>query len=183
MPAAAKLTELTIQKAQPSATGQREIWDAAVPGFGLRIAAGGAKSFVFVYRTQGRSRRLTLGRWPVLGLAEARGLAREARRTVALGRDPAAEKANARHKDALLFRAVAAEFLERHAKPKNRRRPNACSIARSSRTGASARWIPLPRPTWSGSLTASSIVVPRWSPAAPWPRCASCATGRWSVGS
>lgn len=120
MPAAAKLTELTIQKTQPPATGQREIWDAAVPGFGLRVAAGGAKSFVFLYRAQGRSRRLTLGRWPALGLAEARGLAREAQRTVALGGDPAAEKSNARHQDALLFRTVAAEFVERHAKPKNR---------------------------------------------------------------
>ena len=50
-----------------------------------------------MYRSGGRLRRLTLGTYPTLGLADARSQAVTARYTVAQGDDPTVEKYDARH--------------------------------------------------------------------------------------
>ena len=58
--------------------GQKTHFDDALPGFGVRVSQGGAKSFVVMF---GKRRQLkTLGRYPALSLAEAR---REAKRVQA----------------------------------------------------------------------------------------------------
>ena len=72
-----------------------------------------------MYRLEGRLRRLTLGAFPRLGLADARDQARKALHEVAKGVDPAAEKKTGRKAET--FAELAAEFLERHAKQHNRR--------------------------------------------------------------
>jgi hypothetical protein len=59
------------------------------PGLSLRVSYGGGKSWVFFYRHGGRHRRMTLGRYPAMELAEARS---EWRRAAAKGRDPLAER-------------------------------------------------------------------------------------------
>jgi integrase len=92
-----------------------------LPGFGLRVTDRGAKSWVVMFRLGGRKmpkRRLTLGSYPKLSLAEARERAREALSQVARGCDPIVE--NKQKQDVAMFESVAAEFIERHAKPKNR---------------------------------------------------------------
>jgi integrase len=73
-----------------------------------------------LYRAQGRLRRVTLGSYPTVPLAEARDRAREVLRDVEKGVDPAGAKAEKRRAEADLFQAVAADFIERHAKPNNR---------------------------------------------------------------
>jgi Arm DNA-binding domain len=82
----AKLTELAVARVKPPAEGRREIWDAALPGFGLRITATGARSWVVAMRKPGAKHpaRVKIGEPPEMGLSEARDRAR------ALMRDPGA---------------------------------------------------------------------------------------------
>ena len=65
-----RLTDLLIKHIQLPETGQKTHFDDALPGFGVRVSQGGAKSFVVMF---GKSRKLkTLGRYPDLTLADAR---------------------------------------------------------------------------------------------------------------
>jgi integrase len=116
----AKLTAFGVANAKGPVRGRLEYWDAALPGFGLRVTEKGAKSWTVLYRVHGRLRRATLGRYPALSLADARDRAREILLEVEKGNDPAVAKAEERRREADLFQAVATEFIERHAKPNNR---------------------------------------------------------------
>lgn len=69
-----------------------EVFDAMVPSLALRVTTAGHKSWVLFYRHHGRLRRLTLGRYPDLGLAEARRMATKERGRIVSGADPAREK-------------------------------------------------------------------------------------------
>jgi integrase len=85
----AKLSKRTVDSARSSGS-DFFLWDGELPGFGLRAKASGAKSFVVQYRNaNGRSRRLTLGRYGVLTVEEARKAARIALAEVSKGSDPA----------------------------------------------------------------------------------------------
>ena len=59
-------TELAIRKLTPKGNVRIEIWDDKMPGFGMRVSPRGTKSFVLLYRQDGRARLLTLGRHPML---------------------------------------------------------------------------------------------------------------------
>src|SRR5690606_36243592 len=70
-----RLTDILIKSLKVPATGQKTHFDDALPGFGVRVSQGGAKSFVVMF---GPKRQLkTIGRYPELSLADAR---REAKR-------------------------------------------------------------------------------------------------------
>jgi integrase len=47
-------------------TGQIEVWDSNCPGFGLRIAAGGSRTYFVMRRINGRLARRTVGKHPAL---------------------------------------------------------------------------------------------------------------------
>lgn len=74
-----RLTEKTLRKPAP-ATGQIELWDDLLPGFGLRISSGGkrasntvSRTYFVMKRLDGRLVRRTVGkvpRNPELGLAK-----------------------------------------------------------------------------------------------------------------
>lgn len=86
-----------------------------VTGFGVRVFASGAKSFVLWYRTPtGRKRLMTLGRCGRLTPHEARHRAMEVLREVGGGSDPLGERRADRH--AVTVGAFAALYLERHAR-------------------------------------------------------------------
>ncbi len=114
----ARLSDVAVKALRPPGKGQVTHWDSTLPCFGLRVAAGGAKSWVIQYRVGAQVRRLTLGRYPVLGLADARARAKEALAGVVQGEDPAAEKRSDR--EAASFEVVAHAFIE-DAKAKGRR--------------------------------------------------------------
>jgi integrase len=86
-----KLTTAKVDNIKPSATRQ-EVADALVAGLFLIVQPSGAKSWQVRYRTPGARRRMALGRYPVLGLADARIKARDVLADVAAGGDPAAER-------------------------------------------------------------------------------------------
>jgi hypothetical protein len=116
-----RLTDLSVEKAKPPVDGRMEIWDAMLPGFGLRVTNKGKKSWVVMYRLGGRDarkQRLTLGVYPRLSLAKAREQARHALIQVANGIDPALKVKQLRQADTL--ESIATQFIERYAKPKNK---------------------------------------------------------------
>lgn len=69
------LSDMTVKKLAPPPRGQQTTWDDALPGFGCRVSQGGTKTFVVVH---GRNRqRTTIGRYPIITLAQARQRAKE----------------------------------------------------------------------------------------------------------
>ncbi|ACK84216.1 tyrosine-type recombinase/integrase [Methylorubrum extorquens] len=120
----AVLTARAVELAKPDPGKRREVPDAALPGLYLVVQPAGGKSWAVRYRAAGKPRKLTLGPYPRLGLADAREAARTALHAVAEGRDPAGEKQAARVEVAAVqtmrFGAVAADYIERYAKPRNR---------------------------------------------------------------
>lgn len=70
-----RLTEIVIKNFRPPTSGQVTYTDDSLPGFGVRVSCGGVKTFVLVY---GRNRkRVTVGRYPIIGLSDARAKAKE----------------------------------------------------------------------------------------------------------
>jgi integrase len=112
------LTDRSLRTLAAPKAGRSTYLDKTLPGFGLRVTANGARSWVVVYRHQGRKRRVTLGAHPTLGLADAREKAKRLLARVVQGEDPAAER-RAAHEAATLAE-VAREYIEQHAKKVNR---------------------------------------------------------------
>lgn len=110
------LTDRTIKTFTKPESGRIEIWDGSLPGFGLRVSSTGRRTWIVMYRKGGVLRRLTLGTYPTLGLADTRGAARDAMHDVAHGGDPATAKQTERRAET--FADLAAEYVERHAKHK-----------------------------------------------------------------
>jgi Arm DNA-binding domain len=65
-------------KALKRAPRRYEVWDDDTPGFGVRVAPSGLKTWILRYRSRGRKRRLKLGNLPSVSLADARRHARQA---------------------------------------------------------------------------------------------------------
>src|SRR5690349_7063412 len=100
------LTKRVCEAAQPLSDvgGKRSeliLWDGTVKGFGLRVSAGGARSFILIYRAgRGRgapSRKVTIGKYgSPLTVETARKEARRILGLVADGQDPAGEASEQR---------------------------------------------------------------------------------------
>jgi integrase len=91
------LTDLSVKGAKPKKGegGQlirNEVPDGGLPGFYLIVQASGKKSWAVRYRHQRQPRKLTLGPYPRLTLAEAREKARKALVAASEGGDPAGDK-------------------------------------------------------------------------------------------
>lgn len=117
------LTVKGIEALKPTGT-RREIPDGAMPGLYIIVQPGGILSWVVRYRADGKPKKHTLGRYPAIKLADARPLAAQALTAVAEGRDPSAEKKQAKRDAAEAIKddieTVVAAFLERYAEPRQR---------------------------------------------------------------
>lgn len=115
-----RLTDYQVKNLKPQPE-RYEVWEGKT-GFGVRITPKGNKSFVYMYRFGGKARRLTLGLYPKMSLAEAHRKFAEAKEKVQLGIDPGAEAVTERENErqAPTVATLADEYLEKWAKPRKR---------------------------------------------------------------
>ncbi len=81
--------------------------------FGLRISYAGTKTWCVWYQYDGRTRRLSIGHWPPLGLADARRKADKQLSAILLDHDPAAERQADKHAETVA--ELAELFIEKYA--------------------------------------------------------------------
>jgi integrase len=92
MGATVNLTDPVVRKLSSPAKGYAITWDTTVKGFGVRVTAAGAKSFVLNYRIHGLERRYTIGSFPDWPTSAARDEAKRLKREIDQGHDPAFER-------------------------------------------------------------------------------------------
>jgi integrase len=114
----ARLTKRIADAERPGGR-DRILFDDELPCFALRVKPSGARSWLVQYRNaQGRSRKLTLGRYPATTAEEARRRALSTLAAVQGGADPAERKKAALREPTVT--EFAAEYLARHAEPKKK---------------------------------------------------------------
>lgn len=96
------------------------VFDDDLPGFGIRLRAGGKRVWIAQYRANGAQRRETLGDVRKVDLRAARAAAQKRFATVVLGGDPQAAKVEARTRAAVKVGPLVNRYLEKK-KPDVRR--------------------------------------------------------------
>ncbi|MFZ5447055.1 MAG: tyrosine-type recombinase/integrase [Thermodesulfobacteriota bacterium] len=114
-----KFTDKKIQNLKPKAQRYEE-WEGN--GFGVRVSPKGIKSFVFIYRFEGKPRRLTLGNYPTMTLADAHEAHAKAVKKLEKGIDPGAETVSERQEErkAPTVAHLVEEYMEKWAKTRKR---------------------------------------------------------------
>ena len=87
-----RLTDRIVRSLSLPASGSTVVYDADQPGFGIRVTAKGARSFVLNYVIASRERRLTIGSFPAWSTSAAREEAKKLRRQIDCGIDPLEER-------------------------------------------------------------------------------------------
>src|SRR5262245_28861035 len=77
-----QFSDLKLRALRPPVKGQLDYWDTSLAGFGLRVSQGGTKTFILKHR----NRRITIGRFPLLSLSQARAEAKRQLAEFTLGR-------------------------------------------------------------------------------------------------
>jgi integrase len=118
-----RLTAKGIQGLKlPNGKSDHLFWDSELPGFGLRLRAGGSRNWVFQYALGDKQRRISLGAATPesftkhkdpdgtfkLGIREQ---VAQLHAKVKLGQDPASEKAENRKRASDTFETIAKRYL------------------------------------------------------------------------
>ncbi len=114
-PRATALTDRHLRALKPGSRAC-DHRDTLQPGLLARVLPSGKVQFSVRYRYQGHQRRLLLGEFPAVGLAEARKRARKAQSAIDDGRDPAAERQAAKAVRTDTVATLAEDYLEKHAR-------------------------------------------------------------------
>jgi integrase len=134
------LTTKAVENLKPDPGKRIEVPDPALAGLYLIVQPSAAKSWALRYRFEGKPAKLTLGRWPSMGVAEARAAATASLEILDHGRNPAGEKkakaAAFDQSDRDKLAAVIELFLKRHAS--HNRRGN--DVAAMFRREIMAKW-------------------------------------------
>ena len=124
------LTDRAIRHLQPAAKGKRRIvWDALVPGLGVRVTENGVKTFVLVTRYPGSANPVprSLGVYGAITLEAARAKARDWLSLIAGGIDPEQHAARKREQT---FQAISEQYFLRKAKDHRSRAKSEATLAR-----------------------------------------------------
>jgi len=113
------LTGSVIKRLPPPAKGNKVYYFGDPAGFGVRVTADGAKSFVLNYYTKtGRERRCTIGGHPGWTATEARKEAKRLRHLIDQGGDPLKDAEDARAAPTVAY--LCDRFVKEHAERKRR---------------------------------------------------------------
>lgn len=109
-----KLTPKYLDNLPPAPVKRYEVRDDVVGGLMIRVSTTGAKVWYLAVTVKDRARRIKVGTYPVLSIADARDKAREMLRQIQLGIFE--EEPEVR----MTFGDVVPQFIELYAKPRNR---------------------------------------------------------------
>ncbi|WP_246139545.1 tyrosine-type recombinase/integrase [Phaeobacter marinintestinus] len=109
------LTTKSLDAMPPATTKRYEVRDQKVNGLHVRVSTTGAKVFYTMVRPNGSRKRIKIGPYPVVSLADARRRAMEIARDVELGEFDKAPEASEASTSTL--GETIPKFIELHAKP------------------------------------------------------------------
>ena len=115
-----RLYDSVVKRLPAPTAGNKVYYDSEETGFGARVTAAGARSFILNYRTRvGRERRFTIGAFPAWTTSAARTEAKALKRRIDRGEDPLAEVQAGR--SAPTVADLCNRYIEQHL-PKKRER-------------------------------------------------------------
>ncbi len=99
-----------------------EVWEDGRTGLGLRVSPAGRKSWLYMYRYAGKARRMTLGVYPKMSVAQANLAHAGAKEKLEAGIDPGIELLEFRRgeRNAETVEDLANEYLNKWARPRKR---------------------------------------------------------------
>ena len=113
-----KLTKTAVDAAQPTAKPY-ELRDTAVPGFLLKVTPAGRKVFMLAYvAANGQRRKPALGQFGEITVEQARLIAQDWLAEVRKGKDPSAERREARR--APTVKELFERFMTDYSEPRNK---------------------------------------------------------------
>jgi integrase len=115
-----KLTEALVGSLGPDGR-DRILFDRQLSGFGLRITPTGTKLFIAQARVSGTKRRVTIGQYPDLTVAQAREQAAHALLDIRRGADPVVERKTriqAAAAGEMTMAQLAEKWMNDHVRPK-----------------------------------------------------------------
>jgi Arm DNA-binding domain len=87
-----KFTQLAVERLRPPGTGRVIYWDTLLTGFGLRVSTSGRKTWLAVYRINGKQKWETIGATArIPKVADARVRARQIFEDADRGMNPVQE--------------------------------------------------------------------------------------------
>lgn len=114
-----KLTTKFIDNLPPAKGKRYEARDTPIQGLHLRVSATGGKVWYVSTRVDSRNRRIKLGSYPALSLSDARGRARDVLRDIDIGTFEKGDAGSPEVPTPTLGEVIP-QFIELHAKPRNR---------------------------------------------------------------
>jgi len=116
-----RLNDRSIRALKPR-PGRYEEWIAGYKGLGIRVSPEGTKTWIIMYRHNGKQRRMSLGRYPSVTVARVGTLHGEVQERLDKGVDPATEAIEKRQEEqaaakekvfSAVYKAFAADHLAR----------------------------------------------------------------------